>query len=524
MRIKITSRRILRLIHKLLICLLPIIMLVGCKKTPHEQVVELKEISTFDVPEQLRRDFSRGQTAQCIEQPDPNVIAYLDFISDKPLFGSIHLPLGLHEGYHGQWYHFAFDQTSLENQSYDTLYFDLNCDLDLTNDKPLVVQHNPPKRAILSENRLRQQICFEYLYLPLPLGDKGNQPLEIMPQLVVDKDDNKFLTLVTTKAFTGKVNIEGRRYDVWLGHNRFISGWFNHPSTALHLVQDGDFRRRRWFTGNMLMVWQRINGTDYSFSASPSGNKLFVRPYKGKYGILKVRPVNLAVRQAKLSGVVYSGQAIYWFGGKINKFGDRKPFSTCRIPVGDYIAGLDIFLDDLHIGTAGNIHSDGQRSARINDTPVLSVKIREDKPFILDFSAKPEVIFASPAKEQRLKPGEQLKVEAVLIDPKLDLMFTDIDKAEIGFNPPYSDWNFLIFYGFFTGIGIAVIIWLFSLIVHSKRRILLILAGLVTVITVGASSVYYIANLEYDFDDISPSVTIARSNGEIISSGVMPFG
>ena len=523
MRIKITSRRILRF-YKLLICLLPVLILVGCKKTPHEQVVELEEISAFDIPEQLRSDFNRGQAEQCSEQPDPNVISYPEFISDKPLFGSIHLPFGLHEGLHGRWYHFAFDQTDIESQSYDTLYFDINCDLDLTNDKPLTVQHNPPKRAILPAQWLKQQICFEYLHLPLPFGDEGNRPLEIMPRLAVDEDDNKFLALVTTKAFTGNVDIQGRNYDIWLGHNRFISGWFDHPSTALHLVQDGDFQRRRWFTGNMLMVWQRINGTDYSFSASPSGTKLFVRPYKGKYGTIKVRPVNSAIRQAKLNGVVYSGQAIYWFGGKINKFGDRKPFTTCRIPVGDYIAGLEIFLDDIHISTAGNIHSDGQRSAHINDPPVLSVKIREDKPFILDFSTKPEVIFTSPVKEKRLKSGDQLKVEAVLVDPKLDLMFTDIERAELGFNPPDSDWNFLFLYGFFSGIGIAVIIWLFSLILHSKRRILLILAVLIAVITVGASAFYYITNLEYDYDDISPSVKITSSNGEIISSGAMPFG
>jgi hypothetical protein len=523
MEVIIFFRSLSNLGHKYLACLLLIVLVFGCKKAAKEQTVELKEISAFDVPEQLRSDFSRGQTAQCSEQPDPNVTAYPDFISDKPLFGSMHLPRGIHEGLRGRWYYFAFDQTSAESQSYDTLYFDLNSDLDLTNDTPLTVQQNPPKRAILPAEWLKQQICFEFLYLPLPFGDEGNQTLEIMPRLAVDENGNKFLALVTTKAFTGKVNIEGRSYDVWLGHNRFISGWFNHPSTALHLVKDGDFQHRQ-YTVNLLMVWRKINGTDYHFSASPSGDQLMVMPYKGKYGTLKAKPVNTVIKRAKLNGGVYSGQTIYFFGGRRNKFGERKPISSCRIPVGDYTAGLEIYLDDLHISTAGNIHSDGQRSASIDDPRVLSIKIREYKPFILDFSAKPEVIFTSPANEQRLKSGEQIKVEAVLIDPKLDLMFTDIERAEFGFNPPDSDWNFLIFYSFFSGIGIAVIIWLFSLILHSKRRILLILAGLVVVITVSAASVYYIINLEYDFDDISPSVTIARSNGEIISRGPMPFG
>ena len=48
--------------------------------------------------------------------------------------------------------------------------------------------------------------------------------------------------------------------------------------------------------------------------------------------------------------------------------------------------------------------------------------IRKDKPFVLDFSNKPEVLFASPAKDQAFKPGDEIRVAAVLVDPALDIM------------------------------------------------------------------------------------------------------
>jgi len=520
MRGKATLWRFSNLYCKFLVFLLLVSALLGCKKEPQEQVFELKEVSAFDVPKQLHWDFCRGQDTLCSENPDPNVTTYPEFVSEKPLFGKIHLPRELHTGLRGRWYYFALDQTGKAEQGYDILYFDLNCDLDLTNDKPLAVQQNPPKGATVSQSAIKNQICFDFLALPFNFDDEESRPLEIMPRLVVNEGDEKFLVLVTTTAFTGKIDIAGRNYDVWLGHNRFISGWFNNPLTALHLIPDGDFQRIQEYSGNLLTKWHRINDTDYHFSASPSGDRLIVQPYQGKYGIIKSRPANHSFKNAKISGVLYSGKDIYWFGGKSN----RKPVSSCRIPVGDYALGLEIFFDDLHLSTGANIHSDGHRLARIDDPPVLSVKIREDVPFILDFSNKPEILFASPAKEHRLKKGEQLQIEAVLIDPVLDIMFTDIEKAKSGFVLPESDWNLVIFRGVAFGIVLAVIFWLLSVIIRSKRRVFLTLSGLIVAITVVPFVIYYFINHENEYDDISPTVLISRSNGENVAEGVMPFG
>ena len=73
-----------------------------------------------------------------------------------------------------------------------------------------------------------------------------------------------------------------------------------------------------------------------------------------------------------------------------------------------------------------NYHTDGKRQDRHKQRK-FTVQIRQDKPFILDFSNKPEVMFAGPAKDSVFKPGDQVEVYAVLIDPALDIMIRGIN-------------------------------------------------------------------------------------------------
>jgi hypothetical protein len=80
-----------------------------------------------------------------------------------------------------------------------------------------------------------------------------------------------------------------------------------------------------------------------------------------------------------------------------------------------------------------NIHADGIPQGRATEAPsVYAIKIREDEPFVLDLSGTPEVLFATPGKDHRIKRGDELEVKAVLIDPTLDIMFRAIrDSGEI---------------------------------------------------------------------------------------------
>jgi hypothetical protein len=135
--------------------------------------------------------------------------------------------------------------------------------------------------------------------------------------------------------------------------------------------------------------------------------------------------------------------------------------------VGDYYpAVLYVDLGHLRIMVSNNYHTNaqGQRSLR---APVHGIAVRADKPYVLDFSHKPAVVFTEPAAGRPIKPGDAIRVKAVLIDPVLDVMV-----RRLNVTAP-------------TSMGTAA-------------------AGPPV--------------------SLDPKVTIARANGEIVAEGVMPFG
>ena len=91
---------------------------------------------------------------------------------------------------------------------------------------------------------------------------------------------------------------------------------------------------------------------------------------------------------------------------------------------------------------------------------------------MLDFSNKPEVMFACPTNGQRVKAGEALTLKAVLADAKLDIMIRGLDdtsrKATKG--PDGKDLGY-------------------------ERNV-----------------------------SLDPKVRITRANGDLVAEGVMPFG
>jgi len=458
---------------------------------------------------------------------DPNVRKYPSLKSAKPLYGSVKLPYEYNEKLPSPLYHFAIDESAGTGQGYNRLYFDLNLDKDLTNDTILLLQDDPPKGAILKSSSIKEQVCFQCIDVPFDFGPEGHLSLEIFPRLIMREDDSPLLTFVTTTARKGKIKIARRKYDVWLGQMRRITGSFDHPLISLYLIPEGDLNSDIDWYPMRLKSAQKIGRKHFFLSTTPTGDKLIIRQYKGAYGTFKMGSGNRDIRKAKFCGRLYSTETDFAVGGKPDKRGRYyKPVHSDRVPVGDYNPNLEIYLDRLHVTISENIHSDGKRMARLDGPHKYPVKIRQDKPFVLDFSNKPEIMFVAPAKNHNLKLGEELNVEAVLTDPVLDVRFSDIELAELDYEIPdlTDDDHFPYIIAFMAGLVMAFLLWLLSLLIRSKRRFFLIAAGLVTVLTIGFAIVCYAASLELDYREISPSVAIKRSDGEIVASGPMPFG
>ena len=204
MRGKVFFSRFSRYSSIMLICLLMMLLACGCKQKD-ESVSKLKDVSVFKLNKPLLQKFVRGQVCQCSEKPDASVKVYAVFKSQKPLYGSVRFAGEFSEQDSGIEYHFAVDESAGTSNGYDRLYFDLNRDLDLTNDTPLVPLKNPPDGAKLSYSSLKRQICFDYLNVNFNFGSDGERPLKIMPRLMIYNGGYTQMTFVTTKAHKGRI-------------------------------------------------------------------------------------------------------------------------------------------------------------------------------------------------------------------------------------------------------------------------------------------------------------------------------
>ena len=388
-----------------------------------EGICRLRKISAFNVDEELLRNFTQGQLCICTEQPESKVKIYPVFQSGKPLYGSIRFAEEYGREDSGILYHFALDESQGTDKGYDRFYFDSNRDLDLSNDKSQLPLKRPPKGATQKNPYLKKQICFSYLYIDFEDDSAGRRPLEIMPRLMLYDSGYVNLTFVTTEARRGRIRISGHRYDVLLGHNYLVSGRFNRPWTALHLIPDGNFKKQfHWSNADRLMAVHKIEGTYYCFSATPEGDKLTAQPYNGKLGTFMGGSGDRDMTYIGCSGSLCSKDKAVAITGELAGGWPESSYKF-HIPVGDYLpSSLSIQYDKLTVSISDNYHADGKLRGKISGQKYYGITIREDKPFVFDFSNEPKVIFASPAKDYHLKPSEELTVKAVLIDPEMDIM------------------------------------------------------------------------------------------------------
>jgi len=211
-----------------------------------------------------------------------------------------------------------------------------------------------------------------------------------------------------------EIKIDGIEYDVLLAPYR---------GTDFCLIPKSNPQNYpRWWGADKLNATHAIGGKYYSFAKTPEGNKLLVRPFHGDFGTFEVGAGGRNIPEIAIQGSLRSEDTAVAVGGELER-GWPKPAKSCRLPVGDYLpAYLTITFGRLSIGISNNYHADGQPRRPSSHPPIYGIKIREDKSYVFDFSNKPEVIFATLAKDQRVKLGQELTVKAVLIDPELDIM------------------------------------------------------------------------------------------------------
>lgn len=429
-----------------------------------EMTVALQEISVRDLAnERIRESFLRGQYSWIRAQKGIVLpVKWPSFSSDAPLYGQVDFRnLAPGERKSDQFY-FALD-SSVKGGDCDLLYFDENGDADLTNDKP---RKPAPQWSSLSRRSSSfKETYFDPVTMTFDFGPGGTQPLEVLPCLRVYQGSTPQFSFVAAHVHSGRFEIDGTSYEACVGYQYEVGGRLDEPRTALILAAP-DEEPASWWGGDQLCAVHRLGGRFWRFACTPTGDKLFVRPYDGPVGTFEIGAGGRKVERLTARGSLRSNEAAVAIGGALAG-GWPGPAQRCDVPAGDYYpAYLTIELGDLSISLSNNYHANAQGQLREGREPVRGIAIRADKPYVLDFSNKPVVVFTQPdgAPERQFARGEEIQIKAVLIDPVLDVMIRRLNTVAPGASaadPPQS---------------------------------------------------------------LDPKVVIKRTNGEIVAEGVMPFG
>jgi hypothetical protein len=187
-----------------------------------------------------------------------------------------------------------------------------------------------------------------------------------------------------------------------------------------------------WWGSWSLHSYHKIDDQFFEFMLIEQGTKIAARPYKGQLGIIKVGKGGRDLEKVEFNGSVHQQGNTSAPIGTIEEQRTR-PVAECQIPVGDYTPYLmKVTYDNLSIDISNNYHTNAQGQSRENKETVYGMQVREDKPYVLDFSNEPMVVFDQPPmSETSFSRGQEIKFAAVLIDPKLDIMIRGLDDTSV---------------------------------------------------------------------------------------------
>jgi len=450
--------------------------------TPIE--AQLKEVPAFgkdEVGGRTRILYPSGPGVRCTLEPNKEVKAYPTLKSKRPLYGSITLDGNPYDPSAGVKYYFVLDESGLAEKppeadqgaakpaeaakakpaegtekkparpaaitsgtirrvtlNYDRLYFDVNGDLDLTNDPVLEWAKKSSLEGLPGTTSLLVVVSgvpvlsnvrvFADLVLSVDYGPPvGKRPFAIVPRLRWYPPELTYLDFVPKVARRGTVRLGDTEYTAMLNQRSVLSGRFDRPFVYLELlpagrVSQGLFPLMSGYLGQVRLVDEQL----VTISATPLGDKLTIQLYRGPSGVLEVGPGGRAITDLGVAGQFVSRTAMIALGGS-TPLAPEKLARRHVLPVGDYIySSLTAQYGRLRFGARPLREDELAVAGQAAKPAAFGVTIREDKPFVLDFSGKPAVLRLTPPESQAFKPGSTVFIRVLMTEPTQGIAITGL--------------------------------------------------------------------------------------------------
>ncbi len=369
-------------------------------------VFALKEVNLIEILEPKEQQRIRGQSGTCRSKPYEDVKTYPSFVSEKPLYGMVYFGRNYYTDEKGTPYCFAVDESKGTDQGYDTFFFDVNHNFDLTDDTTVKEDANS---AVPKLERYKKEILFTPLTVTLDSAEDSGA-VTIVPRFLQYTDSYRIMTFVEPSARRGKIRVGEKEYELMLDHRNVISSRYDHPMTMVAMKEVGDNS-----VAGMLCLQRSQDGAYYDLIPSPDGRQVTVKPYTGKLGTLE--SAGGSEENAKL--VLESGLLIK-AGRLFNLNRCPKEEDKITLPVGDYYAYyLTCKKGDIRASVrsvSGYTPNDQDKSSMIT--------IREEKPYVFAFTENPQVVFQNPKENQTLTKGKSIRASAMIHIPEMGLQIS----------------------------------------------------------------------------------------------------
>jgi hypothetical protein len=486
---------------------------LGGESNPERCAFSLEEVPGFD-------DLNLGHTCGCRSEPEPNVV-YPAFSSGKPLYGVMPVDMEFANPRSGTPYQFALDESGGTGTGYDRLYLDRNRDGRLSDEVPITPLRELPPGALFKQKWVAPPVWFGYVTFS-STDAAGTHSVETLPRLLINVQGQATLSFTATKARKGEIEIAQRRFNVTILNGYPLGTRWDRPGTIVKLQTRGGMN---WFGPDRLMALHKIGDRYWHLSMTPAGDRFFVEPYEGRLGVLQIDAGGWPFRRTTFSGALLARDKAVAVGQDDGR-GHYRFARSCEVPVGDYTPVLlDVRCGPLAFGFSNNGYTDGM-AGDPDPNAAYTLRIRPDRPCVLGLSRKATILFASPARGTRLKPGDNLQVTAVLVDPKSNAMIRALRRQPREEESRTS----LALIGFMIVAPLGV--WIAFGKSRQQYRYLPLFSGIGLLLLVGYLGGLFALNAllhpgqpgAAKYEDLTPRVTITRSNGEIVAEGAMPFG
>ncbi len=264
-----------------------------------------------------------------------------------------------------------------------------------------------------------------------------------------------------------QITLANRPFEIILGF---------HPEREFYIYDMKKGFGPYWSGSQSLYSYHKFDNKFYEFMLIENGTKIAARPYTGPLGIIQFGKGGRELEKVELNGSLKNEDDIAVPVRVINKENWPNIATECAVPVGNYTpSNIYIHYDNLLIRISDN-STNSQYLSNRKDI-VYGIQVREDKPYVLDFSNEPKVIINYPPNSQTsFSRGQEIKFAAVLIDPKLDIIIRGLHDKSVKVYKEFKDQN--------------------GKVVHATTL----------------------------YKSLDPNVVIARADGEVIAEGIMPFG